>query len=87
MKTELTFLDGLFIDISEKGNIDPETIELIIKFMKAQKYDTDAFRNDLNTNNNEQSNLYNISMENIELISTSNEFITYIDCMLYQLID
>ena len=79
----MTFLDGLFIDISQKRNIDQETIKLIIGFMKTHQYDTDAFRSDLNTNNNEESNLYRVCNENMEFVSTSNQFITNIDCMFY----
>ena len=84
MKIELTFLDGLFIDILEKGNIDQETIKLIIEFIKTHQYDTESFRMDLNAYNDiKQSNLYNISNQNMEFLSDSKQFITNFDCMFY----
>ena len=69
--------------ISEKENIDRETVNVVIEFMKRHQYDTDAFRNDWNTINNTQSNLYNICNGSMEFASTSNQFITNIDCMLF----
>ena len=79
-------MDGLFSDISEKGNIDQETICHVIKFMKTHQFDTDSFRNDLTAINYEQSNLYNVSNQNMDFVSTSNQFITNIDCMFYLLL-
>ena len=82
IKTELTFLDGLFIDISEQGNVDQGTIKLIIQFMRTHQFDTDSFKDDINTNNDDrQSNLYNISNQNTQFMSISNRFITNTDCM------
>ena len=67
-------LDSLFIDVSKKENIDPETTKRIIQFIKTHQFDTDSFRYDLNTNdNNKQSNLCNISNQNMEFISISNQ--------------
>ena len=81
--TELTFLNGLFAHIAEKGNIDQDTINRIIQFMKSHQFDSDAFKDDLNVLNNQQSNLYRVSNQNMEFMSTSNHFITNIYCMIY----
>ena len=81
MNTELTFLDGLFANISEKGNIDEQTINFITGFMKTHQYDSDALREDLNTDNNQQSNLYNVCNQNMEFVLTSTQYTTNIDCM------
>ena len=85
--TESTFLDALFIHISENGNVDQETIKLVIEFMKRHQYDTDSFRNDLSSINNNQTNMYNICNENIDFMAASKQFITNIDCMFYIVLD
>ena len=71
------------MDVSERGNTVQETMKLIMDFMKTHQYDTDAFRDDLNTTSNRQSNLFIVCDENMEFISILNRFITNIDCMFY----
>ena len=51
--------------------------------MKSHNYDTDSFKDDLNTVNTEQSNLYSVCNKNMKLMATSKQFITNIDCMFY----
>ena len=62
-------------------SIDQETIKVVIEFMKGHQYDTDAFGDDLNAVNHQQSNLYNICHQNMEFLSTCNQFMTNIYCM------
>ena len=47
INTDVTFLDGLLIDLSEKQNVDQEAIKFLIEFMKTHQYDTDSFKYDL----------------------------------------
>ena len=49
--------------------------------MKNNQYDSDALKDDLDTVNHRQSNLGNVANQNMEFISTSNQFITNIECM------
>ena len=51
--------------------------------MKTNGYDSDALKEDLisNTDKN-QSNLFIISNENMQFISTCNQFIANVECMI-----
>ena len=49
--------------------------------MKNHQYDSDALKDDLNVTDNQQSNVYNVSNQNMEFISKSNQFIQNIECM------
>ena len=80
--SESTFLDGLFGDVAEKRNIiAQETVRSIIQFMRIQQYDSDAFKDDVNTVNNQQSNLYKVSNQNADFLPTSKQFINKMECM------
>ena len=80
--TDKTFLDGLFEHILEQNNIDQQTVKAIIEFMKTSGYDSDALKEDVISNTDQQqSNLFNISNENMEFILICNRFISTVDCM------
>ena len=74
-------MDGLFAELSEKGTVDQKAIKGVMDFMKTHHFDSDAFKDDLGTTKNEQSNVYNVSDQNMDCIATSNQFITNIECM------
>ena len=83
----MTFLDGFFQDVLQRKGVDINTIANIFYFMKEQKYDTDALKEDITGITDQQtlstttSNIFCICNGNNEFISAITHFATYVNCM------
>ena len=74
-------MDGLFGCIMEKDDVQQETTQVILEFMKLHQYDSEAVREDLVCAQRNQSNLYKIAAENTDFLSIAHRFIAGVDRM------